>query len=167
MRTTDPPDNHITLTIPPNAAYTDQVRTSVRNACCVAGIAPDDGETLVTELFANVIKHATGQGQAPVTIDLAATDEFLSGAVHDRDTRIPTIPAAVPAGGEGSGYLGNWSDVEDGSGWGLGLVASLCIDGWFKFEPEEGGKAAVFCLPAVPSKACACPADSRERTDSR
>jgi anti-sigma regulatory factor (Ser/Thr protein kinase) len=27
------------------------------------GSAPDDGETLVTELFANVIKHATGKAR--------------------------------------------------------------------------------------------------------
>lgn len=150
-RTTDPPDNHITLKVPPTAASIDDVLTGVRAVCSAARIQPDDAETLVAELFANVCKHAAGQGKTPVEIDLDATDRALCGAVHDLDPRIPPIPAAIAPDAEGPGAVGDWSQYDDNHGWGLTVVASLCVEGSFTFVPEHSGKAAQFCLPAVPA----------------
>jgi anti-sigma regulatory factor (Ser/Thr protein kinase) len=150
-RTTDPPDNHITLAIPPNAASVDKVLTGVRTTCAAAGISSGDAETLVVELFNNVIKHAAGQGENPVTIDLDATDHALCGAVHDLDPRIPPVPAAITPGTEGAGDVGDWANFDDNGGWGLSLCASLCAGGQFEFVREQGGKAAQFCLPAAPA----------------
>lgn len=150
-RTTDPPNNHITLRIPPSPASVGDVLSGVRAVCSAAKIRPDEAETLVVELFANVCKHAAGQGRTPVTIDLDVTDCGLRGAVHDRDPRIPPVPAAVAPGAEGPGAVGDWSKYDENHGWGLGLVASLCAGGRFEFVAEQGGKAAEFCLPAAPA----------------
>lgn len=150
-RTTDPPDNHITLTIAPDAASVNDVITGVRSTCRAAGISSSDAETLVVELFNNVIKHAAGQGKTPVTIDLDATDYALRGAVHDLDPRIPRVPTAVAPGTEGAGEIGDWTKYDENGGWGLGLCASLCAGGRFEFVREDEGKAAKFCLPALPN----------------
>ena len=111
-----------------------------RQACAplleVAGERGDDLELLVTELVTNSVRHAPGDGETSIRLEVIVDAEHARVEVADRGAGFrrprPTAPAVPSAGG-----------------WGLFLVDRLCDD-WGVFE--DGGTHVWARLPLGPPR---------------
>ena len=106
---------------------------------CTAGIGQewlDRALVIITELVANTVKHAARLSPR-AELTLVADGQALTIAVHDRDPRLPHVPATSPSDGIG--------------GWGLRMVLDLAAEVGGTLEahpdPDRRGKTVRVSLP--------------------
>jgi anti-sigma regulatory factor (Ser/Thr protein kinase) len=146
---TDPSPRECALELEAHPYRIQQIRRIVSAQLRYWRLDPlvDAASTGISELLANVHRHATPDKQCAVKLTLA-TDR-LTVAVADHDTRLPYLQPTEPTATTGRG-LAMVEAMSDG--WGTDLL------------PDDGGKVVWFVLRTplqaptlVPLKAAAAP----------
>jgi serine/threonine-protein kinase RsbW len=127
------PENAVRLTFPAKSDYLLLARLALSG---LARSFPLDAEVLadlklaVTEACGNAVRHAYGEHEGPVTVELVAADDRFEMLVEDEGAGVD--PAAVP------NFL-----AEDRPEGGMGMAIMRAVVDELDIRNGEGGKGTV------------------------